>query len=100
MDTRPDSSGVNTPRRRGPVARMLIGCIRVYQAVGSPFFGRHCRFQPTCSHYAVEAIEVHGSIRGSWLTVKRLLRCQPFGPAGFDPVPCRHDHQDDEENPS
>ncbi len=76
---------------------VLIGGIRVYQAVGSPFFGRHCRFQPTCSHYAVEAIEQHGSIRGSWLTVRRLLRCHPFGAAGWDPVPCRHDHDIAEE---
>ena len=68
----------------------MIGCIRVYQAVGSPLLGRHCRFQPTCSHYAVEAIEVHGAIKGGWLMTRRLLRCHPFSRAGWDPVPCSH----------
>ena len=101
MDTPPATNQrLNDPRataRRGPVGVILIGAIRVYQAVGSPFFGRHCRFQPTCSHYAVEAIEQHGSLRGSWLTVRRLLRCHPFGAAGWDPVPCRHDPDHAEE---
>lgn len=68
---------------------MLIGGIRVYQAIGSPFLGRHCRFHPTCSHYGVEAIERHGAVRGSWLTIRRLARCHPLGSAGWDPVPCR-----------
>ncbi|MEE4301100.1 MAG: membrane protein insertion efficiency factor YidD [Pseudomonadales bacterium] len=49
----------------------------------------HCRFQPTCSDYAVEALTAHGALRGSWLTVRRLLRCHPFGGFGYDPVPPR-----------
>ena len=53
----------------------------------SPFIGRHCRFQPGCSSYAVEAIEKHGSIRGSWLAVKRIGRCHPWNEGGYDPVP-------------
>jgi putative membrane protein insertion efficiency factor len=72
--------------RRGPVGAMLVWLIRIYQAarVGhvSP-----CRFSPTCSHYAVDAIELHGARRGLGLTVRRLLRCRPGGPSGFDPVP-------------
>ncbi len=72
-------------------ARPLILLVRVYQAVGSPFVGGHCRFQPTCSQYAVEALETHGALRGTWLAVRRLVRCQPFGGAGFDPVPPRGD---------
>jgi len=51
-----------------------------------------CRFTPSCSNYALEALESHGSGRGLWLTIRRLLRCRPFGPSGFDPVPEPHDH--------
>lgn len=64
----------------------LIAAVRWYQR---GFAGRPspCRFTPTCSCYAVEALETHGAGRGLWLTVRRLLRCRPFGPSGFDPVP-------------
>ena len=51
-----------------------------------------CRFTPSCSNYALEALKSHGSGRGLWLTIRRLLRCRPFGPSGFDPVPESHDH--------
>ena len=67
--------------------RLLTGLIRIYQWTLSPVLGRWCRFQPSCSHYAVEAIEKHGSLRGSWLAIKRVCRCQPFCKAGYDPVP-------------
>ena len=68
-------------------ARGLIFVVRVYQAVGRPFLGGHCRFYPTCSDYSIEAYERHGAWRGTWLTLRRLLRCQPFRRGGLDPVP-------------
>jgi len=66
---------------------LLLRALRLYQGGISPAFGARCRFQPSCSQYAYEAIEAHGSGRGSWLTVKRLLRCRPGHPGGYDPVP-------------
>jgi putative membrane protein insertion efficiency factor len=65
----------------------LIVLIRVYQAVHLPFFRGSCRFYPTCSQYALEAVELHGALTGAWLALRRLLRCQPFCRGGFDPVP-------------
>ena len=65
----------------------LIGLVRLYQLTLRPFIGGHCRFQPTCSEYAIEALRTHGGVRGAWLTARRLARCHPFGGAGFDPVP-------------
>ncbi len=67
--------------------RLLIGLVRGYQLVLSPLVGQHCRFVPTCSCYSIEALEKHGALRGSWLTIRRLLRCHPFHPGGLDPVP-------------
>ncbi len=75
------------------MSRILIILIRLYQLGISPFLraasGGHgmCRHDPTCSHYGIEAIKVHGPFRGSWLTFRRLLRCQPWGTHGYDPVP-------------
>jgi len=66
---------------------VLLWLIDAYKLTLSPFFGRHCRFYPTCSSYAREAIEVHGSLRGSWLAVKRIAKCAPWHPGGVDPVP-------------
>jgi putative membrane protein insertion efficiency factor len=68
-------------------AKLLIVLIRAYQVVLAPFFGGACRFLPSCSAYAVEAIEIHGAWRGSLLAVRRLSRCHPLGRAGVDPVP-------------
>jgi putative membrane protein insertion efficiency factor len=65
----------------------FIALIRVYQVTLSPFIGGQCRFEPTCSRYGVEAYRLHGPVRGTWLTIKRILRCHPFGGAGYDPVP-------------
>jgi len=65
--------------------------IRAYQLVLSPMLGPSCRFYPSCSHYAIEAIESHGALRGTWLSAKRICRCHPFHPGGFDPVP-HHSH--------
>jgi len=65
----------------------LILLIRTYQLLLSPLLGNHCRFYPSCSHYAVEAIERHGPWRGGLLAVRRILRCHPWHPGGIDPVP-------------
>jgi putative membrane protein insertion efficiency factor len=65
----------------------LILLIRAYQWLLSPLLGNHCRFYPSCSHYALEAIERHGPLRGGWLAVQRILRCHPWHPGGIDPVP-------------
>ena len=66
---------------------LLAGLVRGYQLVISPFLPPSCRFTPSCSQYALEAIMRHGAVRGTWLTVRRLVRCHPFHPGGFDPVP-------------
>ena len=78
-----------------PLARLLSLPIHAYRLVLSPWFGRACRFQPTCSAYALEALERHGALRGGWLAAKRIVRCNPWGGSGYDPVPgCdpEHDH--------
>ena len=67
--------------------RPLLALIRFYQRAVSPWTPPSCRFTPTCSAYAAEAIERHGAARGSWLATRRLLRCHPWGGEGFDPVP-------------
>lgn len=69
--------------------KVLIALVRAYRYVLSPWFGNQCRFHPTCSHFAIEAIETHGSARGLWLTGRRLLRCHPWHAGGHDPVPPR-----------
>ena len=66
---------------------LLIAPIRAYQKVVSPLLGPRCRFHPSCSSYAIEAIEKHGAARGSWLAARRIARCHPFRPGGYDPVP-------------
>lgn len=63
--------------------------IRAYRLIGSPWVGRNCRFQPTCSEYALEALERHGPFRGTWLMFRRISRCRPGGGDGYDPVPQR-----------
>lgn len=70
-------------------ARILRGLVRVYQYAISPVIAPCCRHLPTCSAYAVEAITKHGALRGGCLSVRRLLRCHPWGTSGFDPVPER-----------
>lgn len=66
---------------------LLILPIRLYRLLVSPLFPPRCRFLPTCSEYAIEAIAVHGPLRGSWLALRRLGRCHPWGGSGYDPVP-------------
>lgn len=76
-----------TERRPGPVARILLWMLDFYQKGISPLFPPSCRFQPTCSSYAVEAVRVHGAVRGTALATWRVLRCGPWTPGGWDPVP-------------
>lgn len=67
--------------------KLLISLIRLYQITLSPFFGQQCRFTPSCSEYTRQAVERYGAWRGSWLGIRRIVRCQPFCKGGYDPVP-------------
>ena len=73
---------------------VLLAGLRFYQLVLSPWVGNQCRFYPTCSEYARQAVETHGSLRGSALAAKRLCKCHPWHPGGFDPVPGRDTDHD------
>lgn len=75
--------------RYDPVRLLLIGLLRAYRALISPLYGQVCRYHPSCSAYALGAVTTHGSLRGSWLTVRRLARCHPWAAGGYDPVPPR-----------
>jgi putative membrane protein insertion efficiency factor len=66
---------------------LLLGSVRAYQYLLRPMLGANCRFAPSCSDYALEAISRHGAWKGSWLAVRRILRCHPYHPGGYDPVP-------------
>ena len=66
---------------------LLIGLLKAYRAVISPLYGQVCKYYPSCSAYALEAVTVHGAMKGSWLAIRRLSRCHPWGGHGFDPVP-------------
>ncbi|GGY92992.1 membrane protein insertion efficiency factor YidD [Pseudoduganella plicata] len=68
---------------------LLSWLLRAYQVTLSPLLGPRCRFYPSCSNYAIEALRVHGAGRGSWLAARRICRCHPWHPGGFDPVPPR-----------
>jgi putative membrane protein insertion efficiency factor len=67
--------------------RFLIALVRFYRVLLSPYLGRHCRFTPSCSAYAIEALHKHGALRGVGMSVRRLVRCHPWCAGGFDPVP-------------
>jgi putative membrane protein insertion efficiency factor len=69
------------------LAQPLIWLVKLYRLAISPWLGGNCRFQPTCSNYAIEALQRHGVLRGSWLAVRRIARCHPWGESGYDPVP-------------
>lgn len=69
------------------MARFLRALLAAYRYTLSPMLGRNCRFFPSCSEYAQEALERHGALRGSWLAVRRVARCHPWHPGGYDPVP-------------
>ncbi len=68
---------------------LLIALLKGYQFAISPLYGQVCRYHPTCSAYALEAVTVHGSIKGSWLAVRRIGRCHPWAAGGYDPVPSK-----------
>ncbi len=89
------SRGAGTDRRSarptpGAAARLLGLLIRFYRYAVSPLLPPRCRYLPTCSEYALEAVERHGAVRGGWLAVRRIARCHPWGGAGYDPVPETH----------
>ena len=65
----------------------MLFLIRLYRRYISPMLGPHCRYTPTCSQYAIEAIKKYGALKGGWLALRRILRCHPFHPGGYDPVP-------------
>lgn len=69
------------------IKKLMIGMIRFYQRCLSPLLPNVCRYRPTCSEYFIEALMMHGVIKGSWLGIKRILRCHPWGGSGYDPVP-------------
>ena len=85
MKARADGQGLRSRPSAG--VRLLLAVITGYRRFVSPVMGPHCRFAPSCSAYALEAVRVHGALRGSWLAVRRIGRCHPFHPGGFDPVP-------------
>ena len=91
MSAGPGSEGPGRPAAgpggRRAVARVLLAAVGFYQRAISPALPPRCRFFPTCSAYAAEAIAVHGAGRGSWLALRRLLKCAPWHPGGLDPVP-------------
>ena len=67
--------------------KIPVGIIKIYQMVFSPMLGPTCRFHPSCSYYAIDAITQHGLIKGCWLSLKRVLKCHPLNDGGYDPVP-------------
>jgi len=69
------------------LAKPLVWLVKFYRFAISPWLGGNCRYQPTCSNYAIEALETHGVLRGSWLAARRMSRCHPWGGSGYDPVP-------------
>ncbi len=95
-------SPATEPLGRTPLARvrlaslLLMGLIRVYQLLIAPILPGACRYQPSCSRYAMEAVDRHGALRGGWLAAKRIGRCHPWGGWGYDPVP---DKEEDEGRP-
>ncbi|WP_299969144.1 membrane protein insertion efficiency factor YidD [uncultured Roseobacter sp.] len=74
-----------------PFARVLSLPVHLYRLILSPWVGHNCRYQPTCSAYALDALRTHGGLKGGWLALRRILRCHPWGRSGYDPVPPRSD---------
>jgi putative membrane protein insertion efficiency factor len=77
---------------RNPVSLALLGAVRAYQWFIAPLLGPRCRYLPSCSEYAIDAVKMHGAMRGSWLAAKRIGRCHPWGGHGHDPVPTPRTH--------
>ncbi|MGV0431184.1 membrane protein insertion efficiency factor YidD [Corynebacterium sp. 20_84] len=83
-----NTDGERIPAPSGPVGRVMVRCVRLYQKLFSPLkMGSTCRFEPTCSAYALEAVSRHGAARGGLLALARLAKCGPWHPGGYDPVP-------------
>lgn len=83
-----------------PLAHIVALPVRAYRLIFSPWVGFNCRYQPTCSAYALEALEKHGAVKGSWLALRRIGRCHPLGGSGYDPVPgCDHPHDHAHDHP-
>jgi putative membrane protein insertion efficiency factor len=82
-----EADGQLAQARPSAAARVLMALITGYRRFISPLLGARCRFAPSCSAYALEAVREHGALRGAWLAVRRVGRCHPFNPGGFDPVP-------------
>lgn len=78
-----------------PLARIFAAPVHLYRATFSPMVGMNCRYQPTCSAYALEALRDHGAIKGGWLAARRILRCHPLGGSGYDPVPNPKNREED-----
>lgn len=104
-DQRPAAKGhpsndrpLPAPTSPGMAARVLRALVRFYQLAISPWLPAACRYQPTCSAYAMEALAVHGAVRGSVLAARRIARCHPFHAGGYDPVPLPEDHPHDHEH--
>lgn len=87
MATPHSSSEKSTTPRLSPIAYLLVGLVQFYRYFISPLIGSRCRFYPTCSTYALEAIKLYGGLKGGWLTLKRISRCHPLNEGGEDPVP-------------
>jgi putative membrane protein insertion efficiency factor len=83
-----------------PLAQIVALPVRAYRLVLSPWVGQACRFQPTCSAYALEALDRHGALKGTWLTTRRICRCHPWGGHGYDPVPGADPEHDRSDNPT
>ena len=83
----PSPHRVTASSRHRVTALPLIALVKLYQFTLSPLLGRQCRFSPTCSWYALDALRHHGALRGGWMALKRLARCHPFSKGGYDPVP-------------
>jgi len=81
------------------VKYVLIALLKAYRFAISPLYGQVCRYHPSCSAYALEAVTVHGSIRGTWLAARRVARCNPWARGGYDPVPAKQ-HPDKTSQPS
>ena len=82
-----EADGQLAQARPSAAARVLMALITGYRRFISPLLGARCRFAPSCSAYALDAVREHGALRGTWLAVRRIGRCHPFNPGGFDPVP-------------
>jgi putative membrane protein insertion efficiency factor len=85
-DVRSQGQDAGQPMEPSVLAKLLLAMLWLYRVFVSPLLGPHCRFEPSCSRYAVSAIRTKGALRGSWLALRRLLRCHPLHEGGFDPV--------------